>query len=506
MLPLPIDSPDYEDILDRAAVLREVERGLPNEAERLLEAAENQRYADLCQHLDDHRREGETEWDYLRRPKKETGFTHQVVSRLTSHTYNPGPHRSTGDDGLDTLIEQVYADNHIDALMHEAERLSTVNRVAAIQVRYTGDRRPEKPINLQLWGADEFVVFESREDPTEAAAVVTIDRYDQTTRYRVWFWDVVHTFVTGKAGDEDGRGTRGGVVAMEVADSPKPNPYGRLPFVFVPYTPQVREFWTPSPGSFLRRNEAEANQQLCELAQAIVKFTVPVTWFKNVPPEFNPEMGRGRFLRLVRGGPAYTGEGFSDTGDPEVGALQFELAIEQVWADVTNTLQQAAEACDLPAGALKLDYSDAPSGVSIVARAFPLLERARHRRAIYQRAETDLVRMIAAVYAARTGDAAIEAAGKTANVLLAWPEPRVPIPGPDRDETDAWEIQLGAKSRIQVIEERYSLTREQAIDHLRRVAEDEATAREILPEPETAPPAEGGPQEGQPGNQQVNDE
>lgn len=493
-MPRPIAAPEPDGRLDREAVLREVARGLPHEKDRLATAFENMAYADLAACAYEERREGETEFDFVRRPRKSTGFVHQVVARLCAHTYAPGPHRSTGVPALDDLLQRVYEQNHVDSLMGEAERLSTINDVAAIQVRWTGGRRPDRPIDLQLWGAEEFAVFESPDDPREPGAVVTIDRRDETTRFRVWFDDAVHTLVTGKAGGPDGKATAGGAVALEEAGSPRPNPYGVIPFAFVHYRAPVRQFWTASPGTFLRRAEATANREISELAEAIVKYSCPIGWFKNVPVEWNPEVGPERFLRLSRGGPSYSGDGFSDPGDPEAGYLQAELAIEAIWQDVRNTLDQCAEACDLPPSALRLDYADAPSGISIVARTFPLLERARLRRPIYQRAERELVRVVAAVHAAMAGDRAIGAAGRSASVLLAWPEPRVPIPGPDRDETDGWEIRLGIKSRVQVIEERYGLTREQALDHLGRVAEDEREAAAILPRPapERAPGPGGG--------------
>ena len=67
------------------------------------------------------------------------------------------------------------------------------------------------------------------------------------------------------------------------------------------------------------------------------------------------------------------------------------------------------------------------------------------------------------------------------NLLLAWAEPRIPIPGPDRDQSDEWEMQVGIKSRITVCMERYGLTRDQAIKHIEQVAEDEAEAAEKGP-------------------------
>jgi hypothetical protein len=490
--PVPADDFAAAPAVDRAAVLAEVGRGLPCERQRLAEAHENQAYAELRQSAwEDERREAESDFDFAVRPKKRTGFLHQALGRLCSHTYNPGPHRSTGDAAADKVLQAAYAANHIDALMSEAERLATTNDVAAIQVRWVRGRRPGKDIDLQLWGAEEFAIFPADDDPREPAAVVTIDRADEVTRYRVWFADVVHTLRTAKAGGADARRTAGGVVALEEAGSPVPNPYGVLPFAFVPYRPQVRQFWTTSPGSFLRQTECTVNRQASELAEAIVKYSCPVAWFKNVGVEFNPELGPGRFLRLMRGGPAYSGDGYTDGGDPDAGYLQAELAIESIWADIRNTLDQAAEACDLPPSALRLDYTDAPSGISLIARAFPLLERARLRRPIFQRAETALARLICTIAAVMTGDAAAAARAPGLDLLLSWPEPRIPIPGPERDQSDAWEIGLGVKSRLAVAEERYGLTRAQALEHLKQVADDEREARAILPEPDTTPELEG---------------
>jgi SPP1 Gp6-like portal protein len=483
--------PDDAPRLDRDAVLAEVAAGLRNERGRIGDAIENLNYAELEADAYIERREGESEADYVRRPRKATGFAHQAVNKLCTHTYNPGPHRSAADKACDRVLQAAYAENHVDALMHEAQRLSAIGDVAAVQVRWTRGRK-DRDVDLQLWGAEEFCVFADPDDPREPEAVVTIDRQDERTRYRCWFADAVHTFATIKAGGSDGRATAGGVVALEEAGSPRPNPYGCLPFAFVPYRPQVRDFWTRSPGTFLRKAEATANRQLSDLAQAIDEFIAPVRLFVNVGPEFNPELGPGRFLRLMRGGPSYSGDGFEAAGEPDARYLQAQLAIEECWADVRHTLDQCAEACDLPPGALRLDYVDAASGISVIIRAFPLLERARQRRPIYQRAETDLARLICRVYAAMAGDAALAAAARTLEVLLSWPEPRIPIPGPDRDESDAWEINLGIKSRVAVIEERYGLKRDQALGHLRRVAEDEAAAAAILPRPEAAPPPAGG--------------
>ena len=80
------------------------------------------------------------------------------------------------------------------------------------------------------------------------------------------------------------------------------------------------------------------------------------------------------------------------------------------------------------------------------------------------------------------------AAAKQLSILLAWPEPRLEIPGPDRDQTDEWEMQCGIKSRVIVCMERYGLNEDQALERIKTVAEQEEKVKAILPQ-ELTPPA-----------------
>jgi hypothetical protein len=361
--------------------------------------------------------------------------------------------------------------------MHEAEQLSTVNDVCAIEVKATNDL--DQPIDLQIWGGEEFAVFLDPTDQRKPYAVVTIDRVDQQTRFRLFFSDEIITFVTRKANFGE---SMPGVIAYQLGD-PEPNTYGMLPFTFVPYGPQVRRFWTPGPGTFLRRGEKRINDRLSKLDEHIEKYLNPIGIFKNVSAEFNPEVGPGRFLRLMRGMAGYTGDGYQDQGEPSAEYLQAMLGVEQVWADIREYSGQLAEAIDLPPSALRLDYSDAPSGLSIIIRQAPLLSRARQRRPIYQWAETNLAQTVCKCYGNHYDKPE----------YVTWPEPRIPIPGPERDQRDAFELSNGSKSRFQIIEERYGLTRDQAVEHFQQVADDETEADQIMPPPAPIDPATGLP-------------
>ena len=328
---------------DKSWIIREVESGLRNHRPRLASAIENQAFYDFESDRYQPRREAETEFDFAGRPKRQSGFVQQAVDRLCEHTYNPGPQRTVVGDGLaDSLLQQVYETNHIDCVMQHAESQATLNDVCAIQIKCSND--PTKPVDLQLWGGDEFTVFTDPEDPRSAWAVVTIDRYNQRTRYKLWFQDEVRTFLTDQYSADKTAGAR---VAMQTRAREK-NTYGCIPFAFLHYRAPVRQFWTPGPGTFLRKAELRINDRLSELDELISKYGRPIGVFRNVSPTYTPKIGPGRFLRLCRGGTGYTGDGYADGGEPCAEYLQAQLAIESIWVDLEKYMKQVATAVNLP--------------------------------------------------------------------------------------------------------------------------------------------------------------
>ena len=119
-------------------------------------------------------------------------FSRPWIDSANTRTIQALRGRVVGDGLADSLLAQVYETNHIDCVMQHAETQATLNDVCAVQVKATNDT--DRPVDLQLWGGDEFTVFTDPEDPRQAFAVVTIDRYNQRTRYKLWFEDEVRTF------------------------------------------------------------------------------------------------------------------------------------------------------------------------------------------------------------------------------------------------------------------------------------------------------------------------
>ena len=137
------------------------------------------------------------------------------------------------------------------------------------------------------------------------------------------------------------------VAYLQKPESEK-NTYGCIPFGFLHYRAPVRQFWTPGPGTFLRKAELRINDRLSELDELIAKYGRPIGVFKNVSSTYSPEIGPGRFLRLCRGGTGYTGEGYAKAESTPAEYLQAQLAIESIWLDLKKYMKQVATAISLP--------------------------------------------------------------------------------------------------------------------------------------------------------------
>ena len=333
---------------DRGWIMKEVESGLRNHRPRLASAIENQAFYDLESDRYQPRREAETEFDFAGRPRRSRASCSRRSTGSASTRTTPDPSGqwwrvASCEWRVQPAPTQVYETNHIDCVMHHAEAQATLNDVCAIQIKCTND--PDKPVDLQLWGGDEFTVFTDPDDPRQAFAVVTIDRYNERTRYRLWFEDEVCTYLhrSVQRGQDGRRPDRHPDSAR-----PRRTPTAASRSRSSTTAPRSASSGRPAPGTFLRKAELRINDRLSELDELIMKYGRPIGVFKNVSPTFTPEIGPGRFMRLCRGGTGYTGEGFADGGEPSAEYLQAQLAIESIWVDLEKYMKQVAKAVSCP--------------------------------------------------------------------------------------------------------------------------------------------------------------
>ena len=250
--------------------------------------------------------------DFLKRPKRTSKLTHAVITKLAKGLYTPGPTRRLKNAaGADQFLQSVYTCNHINALMKQADRRTTLNGYCSIQVHCTG--RPEKPVLLYLWGRHETVVWTWPDDPSEAWAVATITReYEvqgqvkmQRLRYDVWSRDehrVYRTrwlvYPTYDAVHQGYRGCFGQVAFYLPGLSGFPvgsgvNPYGVLPFAFAHNEPIVSDFYEGGLGNALSDCNAEADRELSDLADHVREFMSPDRFVTGVSADWRRN-GRSR--------------------------------------------------------------------------------------------------------------------------------------------------------------------------------------------------------------------
>ena len=474
-------------MLDLAAIIAEVEKGCPNEVARQDSARE-------C--VDFYRGDFAA---YTSRPAKDdyeapryervSLIMQRVVNVLTEHLYAKGPAREFPDaPDLTAWLQGQYQWGGLDGLMQEADRLAMAADVAAIQVVDNDD--PERPVRFQVWPADQFVVWVDPADPTRAAAVATIDLYDQTRRMRLWTAESVLTFATDKL--MPGQTADGTAYRLQAEDD---NYLGCLPFAFVRAVPATTQFWSSGPGSCLKGMNDWINYSLTDVGDSLRYCAKPILaeyGCGSKPPQFRP----GVVWHMTAAALDEARNGIP----PRAEYLQPDPSfVDAHWGDLQSYIDHVLETIGVPPAAVRMVQASAKSGLAIVAEQLPLILWATGRQRPFAVTERELARVTIKV-----GEAVLHRLGAPspawldpgqADVLaLRWPSlvPDVPAIGEEADAADQRSLALGILSRIQLVMRRFNLTREAALAHLQAVAADlaEETKLGLPPIPTTTLPGE----------------
>lgn len=461
--------------IDRFA--QEVANGLPNCQKRLNDAMERKSWYDFDNERFLPKREAESDFDFESRPKRVSGLLRECVDILCDHLYNPGPNRSVKDnDEADEFLQKVYEQNLFNHLMQEADILSSLNQVAAIQIDAGEGLFEERPLDLLLWGAEEFHAWTHPRNPRQVVAVVTLDRYDEYETRRLWNAEECWTFVTEKL--MPGQTSAGRVARLESREF---HGYGRIPFAFTHYELPIRSFYPSCIGELLMKAQKRYDDRLSQLDEAIQKHLAPIPVAEGVGPEWNPIIEPGRFLRLCP--PPFSGIGgdFSATPPPpRLSYLQVTLDIAGIWDDLLRFVNSIMEAARVPLAYARMEQSGTASGIALIVEQAPLITRAKKRRIPYAHYETEIARAILECAGNHYGVPAFLDALPTLTMNLSWPEPSIITPGPERDESDDYQRRNKITSLTMSIQERFGFSREQAQEHLKQVAEDFEDEQEIL--------------------------
>lgn len=472
-----------------AALADEVAHGLPNEQDRRLRSITSQDYyrrrgAKLIE-----RRPAETDQEFRTRIKRHTPVARRAIDILAKLYEQPPERTIDGDEAATRWLAEVYARTHADVMLQQAEAMSLLHGMCAIQVAATGV--PARPIHLQLWsGWHEIVPFEAPGRANRVAACVTIDCCDNQTRYTLWTPERFDVFLTRKL--ESGQ-TSGGRVAAHVPAESGENPYGCLPFAF---------FWGELPssgideqeglGPFLSTWNHGLDVEASDLAQAVQKYHAPFPVAYGVDDDVTIVRRPGSFARIA----GLDGED-EDAPEARLEYLQANLDIEAGLRNLSDMTESVLQALGVPLTAYSLESRALPSGEALLAEQKPLADFAKKRRPLALMVETDLARACLTVHgrwhanapAASRGlsPAAALRAAEGLTLSLLWPVASIDLPSSERDREDRSAVAMGIESRLMVVMRRYGLSREQALRHVRRVAEDEAEIAKLMPGDEADP-------------------
>lgn len=424
------------------------------------------------------RRLHESVQDHLRRPKTALPFVQRAIDVKTEDLYAPGPTRQVKDDpAVSDELNEIYAQNRINSQLQECDRFSMLNDVAAIQVVATGDRA--RPIKLQPWSADQFAVFTAPGDACCPAVMVTQEDCGGVTKWTLYTRDEIRTYEKPKTS---------GLLQVPGRLDPKltdaiANPYKTLPFAFFHKELPLTGFWRRAFGTYLRKVEARLNDDLSNLEESIERFGKPRGIAYNAQADFNIVDKPGEFIKVAP--PA--GIGFDKPAPISLGYLDANLHITEIWEHVRSTVGEVTQGLGIPLAVSKADSGAVASGVAQLIEADPLIRQTRNRRPAWECYEEQLAKTILNVAGHYYDRPDLLQAALDLVLLLTWPEP-LDVMGMEKDEADARDIEAGRASRLMVLQKRLGISREQAIAHLKQVAEDEKAVAAILPPP-PAPPA-----------------
>jgi hypothetical protein len=392
---------------------------------------------------------------------------------LTMHLYKGQPTRKIGTDKLASeWLAQVYKQAGMPGKWKRADELTLVGGFVGFQYRGTED--PDEPISILLWGADQLAYWVQPDDPTRLRAVATRDVYDSTRRLRLWCDDTITTYQTKKGEDHVAKGG-----TQFKLTSRKHNPYEDedgepiLPFSFAHWEFPTTEFSTNSLGLNLKELNRAVNERLDITAENVHFQATPIGLAEGVDATWTPpaELRPGDFITLPASDVDVTGAG----PVPTLRYLAPELGvIDASWLDLNNFLDHSLEMFGVPPALMRMIQSGARSGVSIQAEQQPVIGWVEGRRSLWSYYEEDAAKTCLRVAAAhlRNNDRfepRIQAALEDWQFTVKWPSLYIQLPGPEKDRSDEWRLQMGLTDKIQLLMEREDLSEQEAVERFEQI-------------------------------------
>ncbi len=481
-------SGDRPTALSQKQIESEIEGGLKNEAPRMRDAWECLRYSMArFEEFPTRHKDQRYKSPSVRRTTRIFG---RFVDVLCMHLYKKQPTRKLADPVLSEWLETVYRRNYVGAKIRRLQELTLIGGFGALQ--FSGGTDPQVPVKVTVWGADQLAYWVSPEDPTKVDAVATVDKRDNQRHLTLWTREQIVEYETAKGISHPAEG--GTAYRLK---SRQVNPYvdreelGIIPFAFAHWTFPVSDFETNSPGLNLKELNQGVNERLDNLGDSIYFNCRPIGVAEGVDDGWAPpaEIRPGDFLKLPADNVDLGGNG----PVPTLKYLMPDLSyVTKDWEDQSAFLDHTLEMWGIPPSLFRMVQSSVRSGAAIQAEQLPIIGWVEGRQPDWACYEEEIAKRCIEVAASHLDNVGM---GSDAVALygllddwsfsLRWPALYIQLPGPDRDRADDWRLNHGTVSLIGLMQERQDLTEQEALEHLGKVAEQNAQleAMGINPQP-----------------------
>ena len=448
--------------LDLKSIERSILDGLPKAQDQLHDAFTNSSYYGGDGPSLVPRRYQETAERYALLPKVGVNLVKLIVDVLATSYENPPTRQLDAGAGVQAWVDRVYAANHVNTLLREADRLSTLNDCVLLQAAVPGEEdaaEDGKEIRVWLWSREEFWAWPRPDDPTALGAVVTIEPNAVLGETKYTLWTETDYYVYKTYGESRSARFFEG----------QAHGYGCLPFTLISYELPVRSLWVSGLGSGVREANAGIDRARSELENSVWYFGDPIGIITGASEELaSIQRTPGSWNKLS---PAVeTAAGTGET--PTASYLQPKLDIEGRWVHINNSIDQVLTDHGVPKSAVRMEQSGTASGVALVSEQIPLLKRERGRQKLWKVYESRLKKLVLTVAGNGLGRPDLLAAAD-AELSLLWPDPSLGLPDPAVQAEVQGALDRGELSLLQLLQRKNGFTRKQALGWVKQVLEDE---------------------------------
>ncbi len=216
--------------------------------------------------------------------------------------------------------------------------------------------------------------------------------------------------------------------------------------------------------------------------ESVAKYLNPIPIAKGVDALWKPNVEPGRWIRMPLANPTLTEQGYQPGEYATMEYLEAHVDVGGAWEDLTNYINQALEAAEIPKSAVRMEETGVQSGISLIIEQEPLIKRAEKRRGVFAVYEQDLAYRTLWCAGNHYGKSDLVRSSEAGSLVPGWPSSRIAVLTQDVLDVEVAKVQQGVQSHLMMIQNIYGCTRDEAIEHIKQVQADTTERESLFPE------------------------